>query len=72
MELLAAQLRRREPRVVVSYHMNRLQGLQGKDDYLVSLNARERVHPGTVLARMTYEHPVFTTVSLAAHPAWPS
>ena len=52
--------------VVVSYHMNRLQGLQGKDDYLVSLNARERVHPGTVLARMTYEHPVFTTVSLAA------
>jgi uncharacterized protein len=57
--------------VVVSYYMNRLQHLQGPDDYLVSLNAHERVHPEAVLARMSYEHPVYTTQSLEAQARLP-
>ena len=57
--------------VVVSYYMNRLQHLEGQEDYLVSLNARERVHPGAVVARMSYQHPVYTTQSLAAQSRLP-
>jgi predicted NAD/FAD-binding protein len=57
--------------VVVSYYMNRLQHLQGPDDYLVSLNAHERVHPSAMLARMSYEHPVYTTQSLVAQARLP-
>jgi uncharacterized protein len=57
--------------VVVSYYINRLQSLREQDDYLVSLNASQRVHPGKVLARMTYEHPVYTTQSLAAQSRLP-
>ena len=45
--------------VHVSYHLNRLQGLDETADYLVTLNALDRVRPGRVLARMTYDHPVY-------------
>ena len=51
---------------VVTYWMNRLQGLSSPDDYLVTLNARERVDPGAVLAVMDYEHPIYTPVAVAA------
>jgi len=33
--------------VHVSYHLNRLQGLDEATDYLVTLNARDRVRPGS-------------------------
>ena len=51
---------------VVTYWMNRLQGLSSPDDYLVTLNARERVDPGAVLAVMDYEHPIYTPEAVAA------
>lgn len=53
-------------KVVVSYWMNRLQGLEDRDEHVVTLNATEHVDPATVTARMTYEHPVFTTEAVAA------
>ena len=53
-------------KVTVSYWMNRLQGLQDTRDHLVTLNATERVDPATVQARMTYQHPVFSTAAVAA------
>ncbi|GGU17594.1 NAD(P)/FAD-dependent oxidoreductase [Nocardioides albus] len=53
-------------KVVVSYWMNRLQGLDDRDEHVVTLNATEHVDPATVTARMTYEHPVFTTEAVAA------
>ena len=56
-------------RVVVSYWMNRLQGLDDADDHLVTLNPHGRVDPATVLARMTYAHPVFTHEAVAAPAA---
>ena len=46
--------------------MNRLQGLPGPTDYCVSLNEVERIEPATVLARMSYEHPVYTLDAVRA------
>ncbi|HEY5335902.1 MAG TPA: FAD-dependent oxidoreductase [Mycobacteriales bacterium] len=55
-----------EPAVLVSYDMNRLQRLQTSDRYVVSLNAEDHVPADRVLARMDYEHPLYTTSSVAA------
>ena len=52
--------------VHVSYHLNRLQGLDEPADYLVTLNALDRVRSGRVLARMTYGHPVYDQQSVMA------
>ncbi len=52
--------------VHISYHLNRLQGLDEPADYLVTLNALDRVAPQQVLARMTYSHPVYDERSVAA------
>ncbi len=52
--------------VHVSYHLNRLQGLDEPTDYLVTLNTLDRVRPQRVLARMTYAHPVYDERSVAA------
>jgi predicted NAD/FAD-binding protein len=51
---------------VVTYWMNRLQGHTSGQDFLVTLNARERIDPGDVLAVMDYEHPIYTPESVAA------
>ncbi len=51
---------------VVTYWMNRLQGLDSPQQYLVTLNARERILPDSVLAVMDYEHPVYTPDSVGA------
>lgn len=53
-------------RVVVSYDMNRLQHLESARPHIVTLNGTSRVDPNTVLARMTYEHPIYTHASLVA------
>lgn len=52
--------------VAVSYWMNRLQGIDDDQDHIVTLNATDRIPPEAVTARMTYEHPVFTTSAVAA------
>ncbi|MBK3578629.1 FAD-dependent oxidoreductase [Streptomyces sp. MBT65] len=52
--------------VQVSYDMNRLQRLDATETYVVTLGGEDRVDPGRVLARMVYEHPVYTTESVAA------
>jgi predicted NAD/FAD-binding protein len=51
---------------VVTYWMNRLQGHTSPQDYLVTLNARERIDPDDVLAVMDYEHPIYTPESVGA------
>jgi len=56
---------------VVSYHMNRLHRLDEPVDYLVTMNAADRIGPDAVLARMVYEHPVYTPESLAAQSRLP-
>jgi predicted NAD/FAD-binding protein len=57
--------------VQVSYWMNRLQDLDEPLDYLVTLNATDRIDPGTVLRRMVYEHPVYTPASVTAQRRLP-
>ncbi|MEO6142363.1 MAG: FAD-dependent oxidoreductase [Dermatophilaceae bacterium] len=51
---------------VVTYWMNRLQGHTSPQDFLVTLNARERIDPGDILAVMDYQHPIYTPESVAA------
>ncbi|WP_399894105.1 NAD(P)/FAD-dependent oxidoreductase [Streptomyces sp. BBFR51] len=58
-------------RVRVSYDMNRLQRLDAQDTYVVTLGGEDRVDPDRVLARMTYEHPVYTPESVAAQRRLP-
>lgn len=57
--------------VLVSYDMNRLQRLAAPDTFVVTLNGAERVDPDRVLARMVYEHPVYTPGSVAAQQRLP-
>ncbi|MDT0300918.1 FAD-dependent oxidoreductase [Streptomonospora sp. DSM 45055] len=57
--------------VRVTYHMNRLQGLDPGRDYLVSLNATDTVDPDRVVADTTYDHPVYTPASVAAQQRLP-
>ncbi|MFI5755819.1 NAD(P)/FAD-dependent oxidoreductase [Streptomyces sp. NPDC051569] len=58
--------------VRVSYDMNRLQRLDAPETYVVTLNGADRVDPDRVLARMVYEHPVYTPESVAAQQRLPA
>jgi predicted NAD/FAD-binding protein len=58
-------------RVTITYDMNRLQRLNSPTSHFVTLNAAERVDPRNVLARMVYEHPVYTLASVAAQARLP-
>ena len=53
-------------RVSVTYDMNRLQGLDAPETLCVTLNASERIDPARVIARMTYQHPLFTPEGVTA------
>lgn len=55
--------------VPITYHMNRLQGLVSRREYLVSLNLRRPVDPGSVIHSVDYTHPVFTGRSVATQSA---
>ncbi|WP_030898331.1 NAD(P)/FAD-dependent oxidoreductase [Streptomyces sp. NRRL F-5126] len=57
--------------VRISYDMNRLQRLDTPERYVVTLNGTDRVDPGQVLARMDYEHPVYTPESVTAQRRLP-
>jgi predicted NAD/FAD-binding protein len=58
--------RRERGRVSVTYDMNRLQGLDARPGYRVSLNLEEAIDPARVLRRLDYQHPVFTAAGDAA------
>ena len=54
--------------VSVTYWMNRLQGLQTRRDYLVTLNPKTPPEPDKVLAEVEYHHPVFNEGAIAMQP----
>jgi predicted NAD/FAD-binding protein len=58
--------------VLVSYDMNRLMRLGTPVGYVVTLNATERVAPDSVIAKMVYEHPIYTPAALAAQRRLPA
>ena len=51
---------------VVTYWMNRLQGIDSSEQYLVTLNARDRIDPNKVIAVMDYEHPIYDLPAIEA------
>jgi predicted NAD/FAD-binding protein len=60
--------------VQLSYNMNRLQRLDelgAERTYVVTLNGGDHVDPASVIDRMSYEHPVYTTESVAARTRLP-
>ncbi|MCE3554531.1 FAD-dependent oxidoreductase [Pseudonocardia sp. RS11V-5] len=56
--------------VLVSYDMTRLQRLEG-GPFVVTLNGAGRVDESRVVARMVYEHPIYTRESVAAQRRLP-
>lgn len=58
--------------VLVSYDVSRLMRLDGYTRYLVTLGGHDRVDPASVIAEMTYSHPLYTTESVAAQALLPT
>jgi hypothetical protein len=58
----------RDPQDVctVSYCMNLLQGIDAPEPFVVTLNRTAAIDPAKVLARMRYQHPVYSHTSVAA------
>jgi predicted NAD/FAD-binding protein len=58
--------------VVVTYDISRLMRIDAPRRFLVTLGGHDRVDPGSVLAEMTYSHPLYTTESVAAQRLLPT
>jgi len=52
--------------VAVTYNMNILQHLPVPEQYLVTLNMTDRIREDAIIRRVRYDHPVFTSESVAA------
>jgi len=50
----------------VSYCMNVLQGIESPEPFVVTLNRTAAIDPDKVLARMRYQHPIYSRASVAA------
>lgn len=57
--------------VVVSYWMNRLQGIAGPTQYIVTLNPQQYPRPGTVIHQVDYQHPQFTPAAVTTRRRLP-
>ena len=60
------RLEREQDQVAVTYNMNILQNFSCETQFCVTLNNTSAVDPSKIIARMTYEHPVYTPESVAA------
>jgi predicted NAD/FAD-binding protein len=58
--------------VLVTYDITRLMRLEGPRRFLVTLGGRDHVDPASVLAEMTYSHPMYTPESVAAQQLLPT
>jgi predicted NAD/FAD-binding protein len=61
---------RAQGRVAVTYDMNVLQTIQSPETFCVSLNMDDRLAPASVIKKILYHHPVFTTAAVAAQKRW--
>ena len=61
-----------EDRLLLTYHMNRLQDLGAAPDLLVTLHGQGVVDEAKVLRRFDYEHPRFDLAALSAQQRWAS
>ena len=58
--------------VLVSYDITRLMRLDAPQRYIVTLGGADRVDPASVIAEMTYAHPLYTPESVAAQRLLPT
>jgi uncharacterized protein len=56
---------------VVTYWMNRLQGLPADQPFYVTLNATDRLDPASVIATMQYRHPLYDLAAVQAQRRLP-
>ncbi len=56
--------------VTLTYHMNRLQGIDADEDYCVTLDPAGLVDESKVIRKLTYRHPIYTAESLRAQRRW--
>ena len=56
--------------VAVTYHMNRLQSLDTRQEYCVTLNGESAIAPEKVIRTMQYEHPLYNREAIAAQARW--
>jgi predicted NAD/FAD-binding protein len=61
---------RTQKQVSVTYHMNRLQSLETRDDYCVTLNGSDRIEQSRVIKSMIYHHPSYDLGALEAQSRW--
>jgi predicted NAD/FAD-binding protein len=54
----------------VTYDLNRLQRLEASRQFAASLNPRRPIEDSRVIARLTYEHPLYTRDALQAQARW--
>jgi predicted NAD/FAD-binding protein len=50
----------------VTYYMNMLQSIESQTDFCVTLNRSKAIDRSRVLARLVYDHPVYTAETLSA------
>jgi predicted NAD/FAD-binding protein len=55
---------------MVTYDLNRLQGLTTPEQYCVTLNPDSRIHEDRVLRRFVYRHPLYTREAISAQRQW--
>ncbi|MEP6592573.1 MAG: FAD-dependent oxidoreductase, partial [Acidobacteriota bacterium] len=55
---------------MVTYDLNRLQGLQTTEQYCVTLNPDSRIDDRRVLRRLEYRHPLYTLDAIRAQQRW--
>ncbi len=58
--------------VVVSYDISRLMRINSRRRFIVTLGGDSRVDPASVIAEMTYSHPLYTPQSVAAQRLLPT
>jgi predicted NAD/FAD-binding protein len=56
------------PRIAVTYWMNRLQGIDNRYPLFVSLNPRTPIAPNLIFDETEFDHPVFDQAAIAAQP----
>lgn len=58
-------------RVAITYHLNRLQRLHEERQYLVTLNPPREPAAESMIRRMRYTHPMYTSTCVASQPDLP-
>ncbi len=58
--------------MLVTYDVSRLMRIDADRRFLVTLGGHDRVDPASVIAEMTYSHPLYTPESVAAQRLLPT